>query len=151
VGWRFPQLPINPVCQPQQPRRHNPAVFHPKLLVATFGQRLRAFGISAQEETITGFVIGQNQGAVQLRQPKLNEPLRADRRLLGDGVSPQQRLLRAPDDSRGGIVRAASFDTWPQEVEWLADQVLAARRTGSGATESKRSRTVDSSRTWPMN
>lgn len=61
---------------------------------------------------------------------QLAEPLRADRRLLGDGVSPQQRLLRAPDDSRGGIVRAASFDTWPQEVEWLADQVLAARRTG---------------------
>lgn len=68
---------------------------------------------------------------------RLAAPLRADQRLLGEGISAPERLLRAPAQLTGGMVRAASFDTWPQEVEWLADQVVAARRTGQAASWSQ--------------
>ena len=30
-----------------------------------------------------------------------------------------------------GVVRAATFTTWPEEVRWIADQVVAARTDGS--------------------
>ncbi|SDE15010.1 UvrD-helicase domain-containing protein [Auraticoccus monumenti] len=38
-----------------------------------------------------------------------------------------ETLLRAPESAGAGQVRAASFDTWPDEVAWIADQVVAAR------------------------
>jgi DNA helicase II / ATP-dependent DNA helicase PcrA len=38
-------------------------------------------------------------------------------------------LLRAPDGTGPGEVRAATFDTWPEEVSWIADQILAAKTT----------------------
>lgn len=51
----------------------------------------------------------------------LSEPLRADQRLGG-----ADQLLRAPAAVTGGHIRVASFETWPQEVAWVADQVVAA-------------------------
>ncbi len=79
------------------------------------------------------FTLGINRRSKPAILEVANElagPLRSDQRLLGEGVSAQERLLRAPDGLVGGVVRTASFDTWPQEVDWLADQILAARRTG---------------------
>jgi DNA helicase II / ATP-dependent DNA helicase PcrA len=38
-------------------------------------------------------------------------------------------LLRAPAGTGPGEVRAATFDTWPEEVSWIADQILAAKTT----------------------
>ena len=58
----------------------------------------------------------------------LSAALCSDERLLGEGVTSQQRLLRSPDNNSGGVVRVASFDTWPEEVGWLAGQVLAAKQ-----------------------
>ncbi len=58
-------------------------------------------------------------------------PLRADpalRRLDGDEP---QGLLVAPDGVPGGEVRAASFDTWPDEQAFVADQVVAAHTLGT--------------------
>ncbi|MFP5282590.1 MAG: ATP-dependent helicase, partial [Actinomycetes bacterium] len=42
-------------------------------------------------------------------------------------------LLRAPAGTRPGQVRAATFTTWPEEVEWVADQVVAARAEGTAS------------------
>lgn len=36
-------------------------------------------------------------------------------------------LLVAPSETPPGVVRAATFATWPEEVSWVADQVVAAR------------------------
>jgi len=40
-------------------------------------------------------------------------------------------LLQAPPGTPSGQVRAATFATWPEEVAWVADQVVAARTTGA--------------------
>ncbi|MBA8795636.1 DNA helicase-2/ATP-dependent DNA helicase PcrA [Friedmanniella endophytica] len=37
--------------------------------------------------------------------------------------------LRAPDGTRPGQVRAATFDTWAEEVTWIADRIVADRGT----------------------
>jgi DNA helicase-2/ATP-dependent DNA helicase PcrA len=39
-------------------------------------------------------------------------------------------LLRAPADARPGQVRAATFDTWEEEVAWVCDSIVAAREQG---------------------
>ncbi|MGO4955768.1 ATP-dependent DNA helicase [Luteococcus sp. Sow4_B9] len=49
--------------------------------------------------------------------------LRDDPLLVRDGRVPIE--LRAPEENQGGSVRAATFDTWPEEVAWLANQVVA--------------------------
>ena len=59
---------------------------------------------------------------------ELSAPLRADERLRPPG--PGGGLLRAPDEVRGGQLRVASFNTWPEEVAWVADQVVAAHEAG---------------------
>ncbi|MGB3953689.1 MAG: ATP-dependent DNA helicase [Brooklawnia sp.] len=57
---------------------------------------------------------------------RLAAQLRTDTRLrAGDA---DQRLV-APEGKIGGVVQVASFDTWPAEVEWLAEQVVAARQS----------------------
>ena len=40
-------------------------------------------------------------------------------------------LLQAPAGTGPGEVRAATFDTWPEEVGWIADQIQAARTGGT--------------------
>lgn len=36
--------------------------------------------------------------------------------------------LVAPADRPGGVVRAASFETWPEEVAWVADDIVRQHR-----------------------
>ncbi len=56
---------------------------------------------------------------------QLAAPLRSDIRLqLPEASDGEEQLLRAPEDRTGGLLRVASFDTWPDEVEWVADQVV---------------------------
>lgn len=52
--------------------------------------------------------------------------LRDDPLLVRDGHESIE--LVAPPDKPGGTVRVASFETWLQEVEWLADQIVADSR-----------------------
>nr|WP_269449811.1 ATP-dependent helicase [Auraticoccus cholistanensis] len=40
-----------------------------------------------------------------------------------------ETLLRAPQSAGAGQVRAATFDTWPEEVAWIADQIVSARES----------------------
>lgn len=58
---------------------------------------------------------------------RLAGPLHADPRLQAGG-EPGQGLV-APDDKTGGVVQVASFNTWPEELDWLAEQVVAARQS----------------------
>jgi len=49
------------------------------------------------------------------------------------GATPGMGFLVAPDGTPPGQVRAATFETWPEEVSWVADQVIAARTDGTAA------------------
>ena len=50
----------------------------------------------------------------------------------GAGPAPDgMGFLVAPPETPPGVVRAATFTTWPEEVSWIADQVVAARTDGS--------------------
>lgn len=64
----------------------------------------------------------------------LSAPLRQDTSgLLGAAAASAPEgtgLLRAPAGTPAGTVRAALHETWPAEVRWVADQVLAARANG---------------------
>ena len=39
-------------------------------------------------------------------------------------------LLQAPEGTPPGQVRAATFDTWPEELSWIADQIAQLRARG---------------------
>jgi DNA helicase-2/ATP-dependent DNA helicase PcrA len=39
-------------------------------------------------------------------------------------------LLHAPEGTPPGTVRAATFDTWPEEVAWIGDQIIGAHTGG---------------------
>ncbi len=63
----------------------------------------------------------------------LSTPLRG-RGLMpfsGDESEEGFGLLHAPDEAGPGQVRAATFDTWPAEVSWIADQIAAAKGAGT--------------------
>ncbi len=38
--------------------------------------------------------------------------------------------LRAPEQAAPAAVEVASFDTWPQEVDWIADQIVERHQSG---------------------
>jgi len=66
----------------------------------------------------------------------LSEPLRADEAIAGggpggsaDGPESGLGLLNAPPEAGPAEVRAATFETWAEEVNWIADQVVAARQS----------------------
>ncbi|GAA1396946.1 ATP-dependent DNA helicase [Luteococcus peritonei] len=63
-----------------------------------------------------------NQVATSLRQ----DPLLAD-----GGHEPIQ--LVAPPERQEAVVRTATFETWPEEVAWIADQVVADGRASMGS------------------
>ena len=57
----------------------------------------------------------------------LSAPLRADEELQWDGIDTD---LVAPEGTPPGDIRVASFDTWPGEVRWVADDIAAAHDSG---------------------
>ena len=64
--------------------------------------------------------------------------LRADPLLTEGGHEPV--LLVAPADRQQAVVRTATFETWPQEVTWIADQVVADGRASLGPDPRGRTR-----------
>jgi DNA helicase II / ATP-dependent DNA helicase PcrA len=56
----------------------------------------------------------------------LSRPLRteADSSITGLGV------LQAPEGTVAGQVRAATFETWPEEIGWIGDQIAALKEHG---------------------
>jgi DNA helicase II / ATP-dependent DNA helicase PcrA len=67
----------------------------------------------------------------------LSRPLRTETRSMiaddivraGDGVA-SLGLLRAPEGTPSGQVRAATFETWPEEISWIGDQIAGLRAAG---------------------
>ena len=57
----------------------------------------------------------------------LSGPLRADEELQWDGIDTD---LVAPKGTPPGDIRVATFDTWPGEVAWVADDIAAAHDSG---------------------
>jgi DNA helicase-2/ATP-dependent DNA helicase PcrA len=39
-------------------------------------------------------------------------------------------LLQAPEGTASGQVRAATFETWPEEIRWIGDQIAGLRASG---------------------
>jgi DNA helicase II / ATP-dependent DNA helicase PcrA len=39
-------------------------------------------------------------------------------------------LLQAPEGTAAGQVRAATFETWPEEIRWIGDQIAALKEHG---------------------
>ncbi|MDN5572250.1 MAG: ATP-dependent helicase, partial [Propionibacteriaceae bacterium] len=53
----------------------------------------------------------------------LAAPLRADEELQWDGIDVD---LVAPEGTPSGDITVASFDTWPNEVDWVVDRIAAS-------------------------
>jgi DNA helicase-2/ATP-dependent DNA helicase PcrA len=61
----------------------------------------------------------------------LSRPLRtATRSVENTGGSRGLGLLRPPDATPSGQVRAATFETWPEEISWIGDQIAGLRSDG---------------------
>lgn len=58
---------------------------------------------------------------------RLSLPLRADESLSWDGIDTD---LVAPAGTPSGDIRVATFNTWPEEIAWVADDIAAAHDTG---------------------
>lgn len=58
---------------------------------------------------------------------ELARPLRQDPLLASDM---SDKALMAPKSAAPGSVYAATFDTWPEEVDWIGGRVAAARESG---------------------
>jgi ATP-dependent DNA helicase UvrD/PcrA len=50
--------------------------------------------------------------------------------LRGEAAGPGVGRLEPPAEAPAGEIRAATFDTWAEEVSWIGDQVAAARADG---------------------
>lgn len=57
----------------------------------------------------------------------ISDGLRHDPALEGAGST----VLQAPPDAVPGQVRVGTFATWPDEMDWIAEDILAARRRGT--------------------
>jgi DNA helicase II / ATP-dependent DNA helicase PcrA len=61
---------------------------------------------------------------------ELAGPLRADETIAYDLG---QRLLRAPEGTPPGQVETRAFSTWPEELDWVVNRIVAAHETDVGA------------------
>lgn len=57
----------------------------------------------------------------------LSRPLRAETLPGAEDAAQGMGLLQAPESAGPGTVRAATFESWPEEVRWIADQVIMIR------------------------
>jgi DNA helicase-2/ATP-dependent DNA helicase PcrA len=67
----------------------------------------------------------------------LSQPLRTETgSVIRDNTAPGGNgatglgLLRAPVETPSGQVRAATFETWPEEISWIGDQIAGLRASG---------------------
>jgi DNA helicase-2/ATP-dependent DNA helicase PcrA len=91
------------------------------------GQPARRFGLT----------VNRRSGRVILDVANvLSQPLRTETGSLADSTAPAEPgvgglgLLRAPEGTPTGQVRAATFETWPEEISWIADHIAGLRAGG---------------------
>ena len=92
------QQPIDAVIQVFNGGRHDKRVVEPLLHRTGVGQRIHALRIGAEKGAIAAVVVGNDQRALQHRQPLLDQPMRAERVLFGvvvDQVAMGAQQVRA--------------------------------------------------------
>src|SRR4029450_9755814 len=85
-----------------------------------------------------GLTVNRRSGRVILDVANvLSQPLRTETgNVIPDSSAPADPvvaglgLLRAPEETSSGQVRAATFETWPEEISWIADQIAGLRAAG---------------------
>lgn len=82
------------------------------------GRPARAYGLTVNRRSGQRILDAANRIAGTLRAEAGTDSL---------GVNSN---LEAPEGTPAGEIVTAAFDTWPGEVEWLADQVVALRESG---------------------
>jgi ATP-dependent DNA helicase UvrD/PcrA len=90
----------------------------------------RADGRSAHRYALT---INRRSGQTILDVANvLSRPLRtdADSTIAGNGGPDGLGLLQPPAATPSGQVRAATFETWPEEITWIGDQIARLRASG---------------------
>ena len=94
--------------------------------IITFGQQFP----QADGRAATAFALTVNRRSGQQildAANALSAPLRADEELQWDGIDTD---LVAPQGTPRGDIRVSTFDTWPGEVVWVADDIAAAHDSG---------------------
>jgi DNA helicase-2/ATP-dependent DNA helicase PcrA len=84
-----------------------------------------------------GLTVNRRSGRVILDVANvLSQPLRTETGSVVDSTAPADPsgaglgLLRAPEGTPSGQVRAATFETWPEEISWIADHIAGLRAGG---------------------
>jgi DNA helicase II / ATP-dependent DNA helicase PcrA len=84
-----------------------------------------------------GLTVNRRSGRVILDVANvLSQPLRTETGSVPDSTAPAEAgveglgLLRAPEGTPSGQVRAATFETWPEEISWIADHIAGLRAGG---------------------
>ncbi|WP_342371713.1 ATP-dependent DNA helicase [Propioniciclava soli] len=94
--------------------------------IITFAEQFpRADGTPATRYALT---VNRRSGQTILDAANaLAAPLRADEELQWDGIDVD---LVAPEGTPPGDIAVASFDTWPDEVDWVVDRIAGAVDAG---------------------
>lgn len=94
--------------------------------IITFAEEFRrADGSPARRYALT---VNRRSGQTILDAANaLAAPLRADEELRWDGIDID---LVAPEGTPPGDIAVATFDTWPDEIAWVVDRIVAAHGSG---------------------
>lgn len=94
--------------------------------IITFAEHFRR----ADNSPAVGYALTVNRRSGQLildAANALSAPLRNDEELHWDGIGTD---LLAPEGTPPGSVSVATFDTWADEMSWIADDIAAAHDSG---------------------
>ena len=88
-----------------------------------------------------GLTVNRRSGRVILDVANvLSQPLRTETgNVIADSAAPAEPvvaglgLLHAPEGTPSAQVRAATFETWPEEISWIADQIAGLRAGGEAS------------------
>ena len=100
--------------------------------ITTFAEGFpRSDGRSARRYALT---VNRRSGRAILDVANaLSRPLRTDADSTIASSTPPATdggLLHAPEGTPSGQVRAATFETWPEEITWIGDQIAGLRSSG---------------------
>jgi DNA helicase-2/ATP-dependent DNA helicase PcrA len=91
----------------------------------------RRFALTVNRRSGPTILTVANVLSAPLRAQSTSGPASADQGR--DDSTNGSGLLYAPPGTPAGEVRAATFDSWPEEVSWIGDQVVTARADGTAA------------------
>ncbi|HYP46586.1 MAG TPA: ATP-dependent DNA helicase [Propionibacteriaceae bacterium] len=97
---------------------------------ARSGQRSRQFALTVNRRSGHTILDVANVLSRPLRSKTAGTP--AGQPVSGDSsTAGEMGLLQAPDDTRPGQVRAATFESWPAEVDWICNTIASLKADGT--------------------